>query len=77
MMRMMRKVFDDNRRSYWSKMNDSNPEPSSVTLALLADIHTMLEYLTVEPYEEEMNDAKPKRNSNHARENDVSPTKHK
>ncbi len=54
--KMTRKAFDESRQSYWpkAKMELETGELSTlVGLALLSDIHTMLEHIIIEPKEEE------------------------
>ena len=48
---MTREEFEKSRTSYWPKVKEEmRGEPGVVVaLALLADIHTMLEYAFVEP----------------------------
>jgi len=56
--KISREKYDKERDSIWQKVRnaEANNDPDMVLMsmaALLADIHTMLEHLTVEPYEED------------------------
>ena len=65
MKKLSRKKFDEDRKSYWENANKGIRKPGAndtvilgtTMLALLTDIHTMLEHVTVEPYKEEEDDA--------------------
>ncbi len=54
-MKITREEFNKSRRSIWRIADEAEePEKHNATLlALLSDIHTMLEHSTVEPYEGE------------------------
>ena len=55
-MRIPREKFDKDRQTYWDIADqDGTPESKyqKTMMALVADIHTMLDHLTVEPYEDD------------------------
>ncbi len=60
MKKMTRKEFDKSREPYWPMLKremkgkcSSENYAAAVSLALLSDIHTMLEHLIVEPEDSE------------------------